>query len=112
MSLNWFFGVNHLNHIIAIAGDNAYLIDILVFRFDADRKHRGLNESVLQPFLTDGLDSVNKDVATFGFMLVLGESWASCELGRVLFIGLERFKEPFPPIPVKHHQDFLAHLGW
>src|SRR2546425_1080679 len=49
-----------------------------------------------QALLTDCLDRVHEDVTAFNFVLVLGQSWASCELGRVFFVGFESFFERCP----------------
>ena len=78
--MNRLFGVHHLNDIIAVAGDDAYLIDVLLLGFDTDWQHGGLNEALLQSFLTYRLDRVDKDISAFGLVLVLGKFRASCEL--------------------------------
>ena len=50
-----------------LALDNADLIDVLMFRLDANRKHGRLNQAMLQAFFTDSLDGVHQDVAAFAF---------------------------------------------
>ena len=91
MCLNGCFAVNHFYDIMAVSGDNAHLIDLLwvLLCFHFDRQHRRSDDAALQASLpsTHSLHGVNKDVSPLRFVLVLGDVWASGELGGVLFVG-------------------------
>ncbi len=88
---------------------DANLIDLLwvLLRFDLNGQHRGFDNTALQATLApaDGLDGVYQHVAPLGFVLVLGEAWASGKPGRVFFIGRFGLTKRFPRI-----SELLEHL--
>src|SRR6266446_1780025 len=96
---------------VAMTGNDAYLIDVLVSHLDTDREHRGLNEAMLQALFAESLDGVDEDVAPLGLVLVLGQLWASCKLRRVFREGFARLEER-DPVFVEEQEDVVTDRGW
>src|SRR5260370_24609496 len=113
VGLYWLLAVNDFYDIVSITRDDPYLIDLLgvLLGFHLNGQHRGFDDTAFQAFLApaNGLDGVNKDIPTFRFVLIPGQSWASGELRGVFIVGCSRLEEALPGL-IELVQHFLCHL--
>lgn len=88
--------VNHLHHIIALAGHNPHLADVAVGGRDTNIEAGGDNQPFREGRAAESLVGVGQDAPARLFGLVAGNAGWPQKAGRVLPVGFAGFPKPLP----------------
>ena len=78
MRLDGSFVVDHFDHVIPVARNNADLIDVLLPSFESDRQSRWFDDALDALFTLPSLESlqgIDEDIPPLGFVFVFGGFW-------------------------------------